>query len=417
MTFVTTDDDTSNERVLDTENLESQPGDPIPQPGDPGHGDGGSPPNPASYPAAPARPRSWLAAVVAAAVLAGAGAGAGVSALMHNDSTKTVTVPAASSHNSSVIAKPSDVQGILAKVGPAVAYVRTQDFSPGSFFPSGGAGTGIVLTPDGELLTNAHVANGATSIKVTLGNDTQSHDASIIGIDTTHDLALLKINGVSNLQTAQLGNSSDLQVGDSVIAVGNALNLQGGMTVTEGIVSALNRSIDAGSQGGGGSESLSGLIQTDAAINPGNSGGPLVNSAGQVVGINTATSGDAQNIGFAIAIDNAKPIIDQLRKGGSGSSAGSSTPQGSGAFLGVSVADGQQGALIGQVDPSSPAGRAGLQQGDEIVRLGSASVQSADDLTTAMRSHKPGDKVTVTFIRGQDQQSVSVQLASRQASS
>ena len=356
MTFVTTDD-TSEERVLDTENPDSQPGDPIPQPGDPGHDDGGSPPNPASYPAAPvARPRSWLAAVVAAAVLAGAGAGAGVSALMHDNATKTVSVPAGSSRNSSIIAKPSDVQGILAKVGPATAYVRTQNFSPGTFFPSGGAGTGIVLTPDGELLTNAHVANGATSIKVTLGNDTQSHDASIIGIDTTHDLALLKINGVSNLQTAELGNSSDLQVGDSVIAVGNALNLQGGMTVTEGIVSALNRSIDAGSEGGGGSESLSGLIQTDAAINPGNSGGPLVNSAGQVVGINTATSGDAQNIGFAIAIDNAKPVIDQLRKGGTSSS--SSVAQTGTAFLGVSVTDGNTGALIESVDPTSPAGKA-----------------------------------------------------------
>src|SRR5207302_1681872 len=220
-------DDTPEERVL------PGPGDLDPQPGDPGDGGGGSSPNPASFPAAPARPRSWLAAVVAAAVLAGAGAGAGVSALMHNDSTKTVAVPAAASaRNSSVITKPSDVQGILAKVGPAVAYVRTQAFSAGTFFPSGGAGTGIVLTPDGELLTNAHVANGATSIKVTLGNDTPSHDAGIIGIDTTHDLALLKINGVSNLQTAQLGNSSDLQAGDSVIAVGKALNLQHCMTGT-----------------------------------------------------------------------------------------------------------------------------------------------------------------------------------------
>jgi serine protease Do len=406
MTYVTSDD-TAEERVLDP-----QPGDL--EHGDPGLGDGGSPPNPASFPAAPARPRSWMAAIVATAVLAGAGAGAGVSALMHNDSTKTVTVPASSS-NSSVIAKPSDVQGILAKVGPAVAYVRTQNFSPGAFFPSGGAGTGIVLTPDGELLTNAHVVNGATSIKVTIGNDTQSHDASTIGVDTNHDLALVKINGVSNLATAQLGSSSDLKVGDSVIAIGNALNLQGGMTVTEGIVSALNRSIDAGSGGGRGSESLSGLIQTDAAINPGNSGGPLVNSAGQVVGINTATSGDAQNIGFAIAIDNAKPIIDQLRKGGSPS--GSSTQQGGQAFLGVSVTDGQNGAQIRQIDPSSPAGRAGLQQGDEIIRLGDASVQSADDLTSAMQSHKPGDTVTVTFLRGQAQQSASVTLASRQASS
>ena len=404
MTFVTTDDDTSQERVLD------------PQPGDPGHGDGGSPPNPSSFPAAPARPRSWLAAVVAAAVVAGAGAGAGVSALMHDSSTKTVTVPSSSSKNSSVIAQPSDVQGILARVGPAVAYVRTQNFSPGTFFPSGGAGTGIVLTSDGDLLTNAHVVSGATSIKVTLGNDTQSHNASVIGVDATHDLALVKITGVSNLQTAQLGNSADLKVGDSVIAIGNALNLQGGMTVTEGIVSALNRSIDAGSDGGGRGESLSGLIQTDAAINPGNSGGPLVNAAGQVVGINTATSGDAQNIGFAIAIDNAKPVIDQLRKGGGSTSSGSSSQQSAGAFLGVSVSDGQTGALVQDVDPSSPAGRAGIQQGDEIVSLGGQSVQSADDLTSAMQSHKPGDKVTVTFLRVRSRQSADVTLASRQAS-
>ncbi|MBV8986573.1 MAG: trypsin-like peptidase domain-containing protein, partial [Acidimicrobiia bacterium] len=240
MTFVTSDD-TQEENVLDPEL-----GPPIPRPGAPGHGGEGSPPNPTSFPAAPAWPRKWMAAIVATAVVAGAGAGAGVSALMHNDSTKTVTVPVGSSRNSSVIAQPSDVQGILAKVGPAVAYVRTQNFSPGTFFPSGGAGTGIVLTPDGELLTNAHVVNGATSIKVTVGNDTQSHDASLIGINRNADLALVKINGVSNLPTAQLGSSSDLKVGDSVIAIGNALNLQGGMTVTEGIVSALNRSIDAG---------------------------------------------------------------------------------------------------------------------------------------------------------------------------
>ncbi|MBV8161124.1 MAG: trypsin-like peptidase domain-containing protein, partial [Acidimicrobiia bacterium] len=287
---------------------------------------------------------------------------------------------------------------------------------PGTFFPSGGAGTGIVLTPDGQLLTNAHVVAGATSIKVTIANDTQAHDATVMGVDTTHDLALVKISGVSNLPVAELGNSSDLKVGDSVIAIGNALNLQGGMTVTEGIVSALNRSIDAGSAGGGGNESLSGLIQTDAAINPGNSGGPLVNAAGQVVGINTATSGDAQNIGFAIAIDNAKPVIDQLRAGGGSTSTGSSSQQGTQAFLGVSVTDGQTGALIQDVDPASPAGQAGLQPGDEIISLGSQSVQSASDLTSAMQSHRPGDKVTVTYLRSQSRQSVDVQLASRQAS-
>ncbi len=391
---------------------------PFPPPEDPDSGEsgGGVPPTPPSSPAAPVRPRSWLAAIVAVSVLAGAGAGAGVSTLMSHD-TKTVVAPATSgsSRNSSVIAQPSDVQGILAKVGPAVAYVRTQDFSPGTFFPSGGAGTGIVLTPDGQLLTNAHVVNGATSIKVTVGSDTQSHDASLVGIDRSADLALVKINGVSNLPVAQLGNSSDLKVGDSVIAIGNALNLQGGMTVTEGIVSALNRSIDAGGEGGGAAESLSGLIQTDAAINPGNSGGPLVNAAGQVVGINTATSGDAQNIGFAIAIDKAKPVIDQLRKGGS-SNAGS-TQQGGQAFLGVSVTDGQGGALVQAVDPSAPAAKAGIQAGDEIVALGGHQVQSADDLTSAMQSHKPGDKVSVTILRNQSRQSVDVTLGTRQATS
>jgi S1-C subfamily serine protease len=380
------------------------------------YGSGGEvpPPTPPTpTPAAPSRAPRWLAAVIAASVLGGAGAGAGVSALMRDDS-KTVTAAASSAtagRNSSVVAKPSDVQGILAKVGPAVAYVRTQAFRSGRFFPSTGAGTGVVLTPDGELLTNAHVVAGATSIKVTLNNETQAHDATLIGADTNADLALVKISGVSNLPTAELGNSGDLKVGDSVIAIGNALNLQGGMTVTEGIVSALNRSLDA-TDG-----SLSGLIQTDAAINPGNSGGPLVNAAGQVVGINTATSGDAQNIGFAIAIDKAKPVIDRLKKGGGSSSSSSSgTTQASGAFLGVSVTDGNTGALVADVDPTSPAGKAGLQQGDEIVSLGGSTVGSADDLTTAMQSHKPGDRVTLTWVRGQGRQSADVQLASHPAS-
>jgi putative serine protease PepD len=349
--------------------------------------------------------------VIAASVLGGAGAGAGVSALMRSDTKTAGASSATASRNSSVVAKPSDVQGILAKVGPSVAYVRTQAFRSGRFFPSTGAGTGVVITPDGDLLTNAHVVAGATSIKVTLNNDTQAHDATLIGADTSADLALLKISGVTNLPTAELGNSGDLKVGDSVIAIGNALNLQGGMTVTEGIVSALNRSVDA-TDG-----SLSGLIQTDAAINPGNSGGPLVNAAGQVVGINTATSGDAQNIGFAIAIDKAKPVIDTLKKGGgSRSPASSGSAQASRAFLGVSVTDGTTGAVVADVDPTSPAGKAGLQQGDEIVSLGGRTISSANDLTSAMTSHKPGDRVTLTWVRGQGRQSADVQLASRPAS-
>ena len=374
---------------------------------DPGLSGGEPPLSPTASP--PSRPRKWLAAVIAASVVSGAGAGAVVTTLMQNDSTSTSTSAlsgsSSKSGNSSVIAKPADVQGILNKVGPAVAYVRTQAFRSGRFFAQSGAGTGVVLTKDGELLTNAHVVAGATSIKVTLGNDTQSHNATVIGTDPGNDLALVKISGVSNLQTAELGNSGDLKVGDDVIAIGNALNLEGGMTVTEGIVSALNRSIDAGS------ESLDSLIQTDAAINPGNSGGPLVNAAGEVVGINTATSGEAQNIGFAIAIDKAKPIIDRLRSGGGSSSA--SQPQASGAFLGVSVSDGENGALVESVEPGSPAAEAGLRAGDEIVEIDDRAVQSSSSLTSAMRAHKPGDDVTVTWMRGQSRQSADVSLASR----
>jgi len=256
-----------------------------------------------------------------ASVISGTATGFAVSAVLGRSSPQhSTSAPAAGGAaapvattggvmNARVLGQPGDVKAILAKVGPAVAYVRTQAFRGGRFFPSQGAGTGIVISSGGEVLTNAHVVAGATSIKVTLANQTQSHDATLIGADPAADLALLRVEGVSGLPTAELGHSSDLSVGDGVIAIGNALNLQGGFTVTEGIVSALNRSIDAGDS------RYEGLIQTDAAINPGNSGGPLLNSAGQVVGINTATSGEGQNIGFAIAIDTARPVIARLAQG------------------------------------------------------------------------------------------------------
>src|SRR5436309_14143850 len=165
----------------------------------------------------------------------------------------------------------------------------------------------MILTADGEVLTNAHVVDGATDIEVTLIGERTARAADVVGVDTTADVALIKIRNASGLPTVKLGSSADLRVGDSVVAIGNALDLGATPTVTEGIVSALNRSIDAPD------ESLAGLIQTDAAINPGNSGGPLVDAKGEVVGIDTAIAGDAQNIGFALAIDNVKPIVDDLR--------------------------------------------------------------------------------------------------------
>src|SRR5205814_7559035 len=178
--------------------------------------------------------------------------------------------------NTSHIAK-GDVQSILSKVEPGVVAINTRGFSQGGggFFnqivPQQGAGTGMIISPDGTVLTNNHVINGATNIQVTLTTDNKSHPATLLGSDPNADVAVIKIQGVNNLPTVKLGRSSSLKVGDDVVAIGNALALPGGPTVTSGIVSAVDRTIDAEN------ERLEHLIQTDAAINPGNSGGPLVN--------------------------------------------------------------------------------------------------------------------------------------------
>lgn len=183
----------------------------------------------------------------------------------------------------------------------------------GPFTQSGtSAGTGIILTADGQVLTNAHVVADATNITVTLPGETTTHTATVVGTNTADDVALLQIQGVSGLTPATIGDSATLAVGDDVVAIGNALDLAGGVTVTKGIVSALDRSVDVENR------TLSGLIQTDAAISSGNSGGPLVNSLGEVVGMNSAgatSSGSvtAENIGFAIPIAHAMQIVAQLR--------------------------------------------------------------------------------------------------------
>jgi putative serine protease PepD len=221
-------------------------------------------------------------------------------------------------------------------------------------------------------------------------------------------VALIKIRGASGLPPATLGKSGDLRVGDSVVAIGNALDLGATPTVTEGIVSALNRSIEAPG------ESISGLIQTDAAINPGNSGGPLVNASGDVVGMDTAVAGDAQNIGFALAIDNVKPVADQLRanpnKSGGTSSAQPTTQR---AVLGVSLQNDASGsgAVIGQIAQGGPAAKAGLRAGDVVTAVDGKDISSSADLVAALQSHKPGDSVSITWSRQGAQHTAKVQLA------
>ncbi|MFN8052231.1 MAG: trypsin-like peptidase domain-containing protein [Acidimicrobiales bacterium] len=301
----------------------------------------GTPPPyvPASSPASttavratrPVRTIAVVGATVVASLAAGvaggwvAGRQASDSGTASSAATTTSTTGGSSATTPSrtvnaTIGESLDVAAILAKVGPSVVAIETQITEQrGPFVAQGkGAGTGIILSADGEVLTNAHVIEGATDITVTVNGSTTALPAKLVAADTANDLALLRITGAHDLTPATLGSSAEAIVGDDVVAVGNALALEGGMSVTRGIVSALHRSIEAGSETS--SESLTGLIQTDAAISSGNSGGPLVNSRGEVIGINTAVAGSsgsttAQNIGFAIPIDTAKEIVARLRNG------------------------------------------------------------------------------------------------------
>ena len=266
--------------------------------------------------------RSRAAGLTVGAVVIALSAGAAGGLANHawfDDKPATIRVPtavASSARASDTLSGTDlDIAGVLSRVEPAVVSIQTEvTIRQGPYEQTGqAAGTGIVLTSDGEVLTNAHVIENATSIQVTLAGTDKTYRADLVAADSSEDLALLQLRNASGLTAATLGDSSTLQVGDDVVAIGNALALEGGPTVTKGIVSALNRQISTSE-----SESLDGLIQTDAAISSGNSGGPLVNARGEVVGINTAVaaSGDtttAENIGFAISIDKAKQVLEHLR--------------------------------------------------------------------------------------------------------
>jgi S1-C subfamily serine protease len=318
-----------------------------------------------------------------------------------------------SSHQKPLQISPGEdpVVAVVQHVRPAVVNVTTnllQNTGLG-FEPGKGVGTGFVIRSDGVIVTNYHVVEGAQRITViTQAPDTQRYSARVIGGDANADLAVLKIQA-QGLPTATLGDSSKLLLGERVVAIGYALALEGGPTVTSGIVSALQRTIQVSDEncsiaacGQNHQRTYSSVIQTDAAINPGNSGGPLVNLAGEVVGIDTAGAGaaNAENIGFAISIDSAKPTIEDAL----------ANPQGPVAFLGVSTQDVtpglalqfglhvHHGAYVIDVAPAGPAERAGVQGGDVIVSLDGKKVTGSDSLGSLIRSHKPGDQASVTVV-------------------
>ena len=310
----------------------------------------------------------------------------------------------------------ADATAIGDKVSAAVVDIT------GSVAGGTAAGTGMIITSSGEVLTNNHVIQGATNIRAQINGSGPTYSAKVLGYDAADDVALLQLQNVSHLKTVTVGNSSGVTVGEPVVAIGNAGGQPGPLTVTQGSITALNRILTAADPGGR-AETLTGMIQVNARIEPGDSGGPLVNSKGTVVGMNTAAARgfrmSASNVGFAVPISTAMAVVHQIE----GHQASSTVHVGPRGMLGVQVADGYtgayggfsgpQGASVAGVQADGPAEGAGLAAGDTIVSLNGTPIGSATDLTDALDPSHPGDKVVVGWVdRSGQRHSAPVTLAS-----
>ena len=342
---------------------------------------------------------------------------AGARLAMHGDTV--VSSPATTSNdakndgNKIVTQSEQDISGVVDKVSPSVVSIVTTEQSANGTEQS--AGTGIVISKDGYIITNHHVVGSASSAQVVLSDGKIYKNVKVVGSDSLNDIAFLKISGVSDLTPASIGNSSTIRAGQEVVAIGNALG-QYQNTVSSGIISGTGRPVSASD--GDTTENLTDLIQTDAAINSGNSGGPLLNIAGQVVGINTAVAQDAQGIGFAIPINAAKGEIASVL-------AGKGVQR---AYIGVNylsvtadVAEEynlsvKQGAYVysksgSPVASGSPAAKAGLQSKDIITAVNDTKIGSAGSLSTLVGEYQPGDTIKLTVLRDGKTKTVNVTLA------
>jgi S1-C subfamily serine protease len=363
------------------------------------------------------------AAIVAIAVVAGIVSGAlsavAVTNLIDEPASPTGVVVESPSEAEPVsevrINESSAVIEAVDRVAPAVVLIKTRQES--LLGGADGTGSGVIFDSFGWILTNRHVVEDADTLTVAL-SDGQTYTGEVYGIDTFTDLAIIKVDA-TDLPSAPIGTSRDLSPGQLAIAIGNPLGYEN--TVTTGIVSGLGRMINASDASQSSApETLRNLIQTDAAINPGNSGGPLVNSAGQVIGINTAVSTTAQGLGFAIPIDIAKPIMGQALAGEP-----IARPMIGIRYLPITpaLADEQDlpvdfGALVGStrtdqpsIIPDSPAAAAGLQDGDIIVSVDGQQITAEQDLSTLIVNYAPGDTVTLRVLRDNTAREVEVTLA------
>ena len=385
------------------------------------------PPDPNPYaapqppPAAPQRQRGragFAAAVVAGAMVVGAVAGVGGAAAY--DATRGGAETASASPSSARVVDTGDspaaqgsVEDVASTVLPSVVKI---DVATGQ---GEGSGSGIILSSDGQILTNNHVVEGAgEGGRITVSFSDGSHaDARVLGTDPLTDTAVVQAEGVSDLTPATMGKSGNVDVGQEVVAIGSPFGLDA--TVTSGIVSALDRPVNVGTDTAG-NATVYPAIQTDAAINPGNSGGPLVDMEGHVIGINSSirstgsssyTQAGSIGLGFAIPIDEVMDVVDQLANG--------ETP--THARLGIGVTDAAttstavqitDGAVVGEITDGSAAADAGLEQGDVVTKVDDHEITSADSLIATIRSYRPGDEVTLTYQRGDQEQTTTVTLES-----
>jgi putative serine protease PepD len=343
---------------------------------------------------------------VGAALLIGSGAGAAIYAGTTGSSGKTPSSVVASVPAQPAATSATGLVQLYKDASPGVVDITVQTTQGGGFGnfgnqESSAEGSGFVIDTNGDIVTNQHVVDGATSINVRF-KDGSTAKAALVGSDPSTDLAVIKVNvDSSKLHPLTFGDSSTVQVGQSVAAIGSPFGLP--ESLTSGIVSALNRTITAPNN-----FSISGAIQTDAAINHGNSGGPLLNSSGEVVGVNSQIESDGggnEGVGFAIPSNAVKDVVNTLIAG--------KTVQH--AFLGVTVGDATSGAgaTIESVKSGTPADSAGLKAGDIVTKIDGVAVDNADDLTAKISAHQPGDKVTLTVTRSGATKTIDVTLGTR----
>jgi S1-C subfamily serine protease len=407
--------------------LAAPPPEPAPPPGPP-TGAAGPPVRPSP------RPHTVLSAILAGLVLlsAGVGIGWGLTRGIESRSPQVAEGPIRAVPQPSSSSANLSLRQITEKVDPAIVDVVSV-FDPtqiGTGSSTGGstarrregAGTGLILTSSGEVLTNNHVIEGSTTLKITIQGRSGTYNATVIGADPADDVALIQIAGVSGLPTVTLADSSNLKVGQRVVAIGNALGRGGAPTATEGTITALNQAITAGG-GNSGPEHLTGLIETDAPISPGDSGGALVTSSGQVAGMITASARvgrfqTTSNQGYAIGINAALDVVNQIRSGHETSD----IILGKSGFLGVEVQNLDQGtaaqlgldvtsgALVVGVLSGTPAQRVGIPRNSVITAIDGLTIDSADALGPALHSRNPGERVRVTWVDGNGTHSATVSL-------